>query len=138
MEVDKKTKCHAIIHAASIASAGVSAATAQIPAADSVIIVPVQMAMIISLGKVYEYKITEGLAKSLISPLVVQGLGRKAAKSLVKLIPLAGNVVNAGVSASFTETLGWAVANEFAEGYKKRLNVIEVFRATNKILGMLA
>ena len=59
MEVDKKAKCHAIIHAASIASVGVSAATAQIPAADSVIIVPVQMAMIISLGKVYEYKITE-------------------------------------------------------------------------------
>lgn len=109
-----------------------SAATAQIPLADNTLIVPAQMTMVISLGKVFGYKITEGIAKSLVVPLVVQGLGREVAKTLVGILPVAGNVVKAGVSVFFTEALGWIVANEFDEGSKKNLDAEEVFRTVEK------
>ena len=132
MTPDEAAKCHAIIHSASAVAGGTSAATSQIPYADSTIIVPTQMTMIIALGKVFGYKITEGIAKSLVSPLIIQELGKGAAKALVGIIPIAGNIVKAGVSVSFTEALGWFMANEFVEGKESGLSAEELFDKAGK------
>lgn len=131
---EEAVKCHGIIHAASIAAGGVSAATAQIPLADSAIIVPTQMSMIIALGQVFGYKLSEGITESLIVPLVVQELGKGAAKSLVGVIPIAGNVVKAGISVTFTEALGWLVANHFAEGREQGLNTDELINSASEAM----
>ena len=116
MTKEQEQKCHAIIHTASTAAGATSAFTSQIPFADSAVIIPAQMTMVIGLAKVFGYDLGEGFVRSLISPMVVQELGKGAAKQLVGMIPIAGNLVKAGVSVSFTEALGWIIANEFAKG----------------------
>lgn len=137
MTTEEAIQCHGIIHAASAASGGVSAATAQIPFADSALIVPAQMTMIIALGQVFGYKLSDGIAESVIAPLVVQELGKGAAKTLVGMIPIAGNIVKAGVSITFTEALGWLMAARFAEGRKQGLDTDELLKASSDAIKSL-
>lgn len=135
MTTEEAIQCHGIIHAASAASGGVSAAA---PAfADSLIIVPAQMTMIIALGQVFGYKLSDGIAESVIAPLVVQELGKGAAKTLVGMIPIAGNIVRAGVSITFTEALGWLMAARFAEGREQGLDTDELLKASSDAIKSL-
>lgn len=126
MTKDQEIKCHAIIHAATAASGGTSFFTAQIPLADSAVIVPAQMAMVVGLAGVFGYKLSEGVAEAMVGPIVAQQLGQAAAKTLVGLIPIAGNITKAGISVTFTETLGWYVASKFAEGKARKLDIDDV------------
>ena len=122
MSSEQKVKCHAIIHTATVASGATSFFTAQIPVADSLIIVPAQMTMVVGLAGVFGYKLTEGIAEAIVGPIISQQMGQIVAKSLVGLIPGAGNIVKAGVSVSFTETLGWLIAQKFCEGRSRDLD----------------
>lgn len=58
MDKSTKKKCHAVIHSSSAADAGVGGGLAQIPGSDSPILVGIQTAMIISLGKIFNRTIT--------------------------------------------------------------------------------
>ena len=53
---DLKTKCNVIIHGASTASAAACAGIAQIPLADNAVLAPIQIAMIVSVAKVFEHR----------------------------------------------------------------------------------
>ena len=56
---DLKTKCNVIIHGASTASAAACAGIAQIPLADNAVLAPIQVAMIVSIAKVFDQNIGE-------------------------------------------------------------------------------
>lgn len=107
-------KCHAIIHSFSAGAAAVGAGLAQIPGSDSAILVPLQIAMTISLGQVFGISLTEGAAKAALATTATSMVGRAASQVLVGWIPGIGNIINASTAAAVTETAGWVLANDFA------------------------
>ena len=122
MTKEQVLKCNAIIHTAAAAAGSASFFTAQIPLADSALIVPAQMAMVVGLAGVFGYKVTEGVAEAIVGPFISQQIGKAVAKQLVGFIPVAGNIVKATISVTFTETLGWLIAQKFCEGRARNLD----------------
>lgn len=116
MTSDQKKKCHAIIHTASTAAAGVGAGLAQVPGSDNAVITPIQLTMTISLGRVFGRSLTESTALAAVGSLAGATIGRTASQVLVGWIPGVGNVLNAGTAAAVTESLGWIIAKQFDEG----------------------
>lgn len=112
----QKSKCHVIIHAASVAAGAVGAGLAQIPGSDNAIITPIQLTMTISLGKVFGRTLSDAAAKAAVASLAAYTVGRSASQALVWWIPGYGNVINATTAAGLTETMGWLLAKEFDEG----------------------
>ena len=74
------------------------------PIADAALITPIQMGMIASLAVVYGLP-SEGI-KAAAAPLIAQVAGVLTAGSLTKIIPWLGQVIQAGVAAALTETVG--------------------------------
>lgn len=126
MTPEQKAKCHAIIHAATVASGGASFFTAQIPLADSALIVPAQMTMVVGLAGVFGYKLSEGVEEAILGPIIAKEVGVKVSSSLLGVIPIAGNITNAGISVAVTETLGWLIAQKFCEGRYRELDTEDV------------
>ena len=114
MNREQQTKCNIAIHTASIASAAYGALP--IMGADAIPISATQITMVISLGKIFDMKLTESAAKGLIKAATSTIIGR----NLVKIIPIVGSVVSATVAASITEAVGWSVAVDFAKKAKTR------------------
>ena len=114
MSNDERAKCHAIIHTASVAAGAIGAGLAQIPTSDNLIISPIQLTMIISLGQVFGIQLTESAAASAAATATASVVGKTACQLLLGWIPVLGNFVNAGVAAGITESIGWMLANEFA------------------------
>lgn len=105
--------CNGIIHSASVAAAGVGAGLAQIPMSDNAVITPIQLAMAISLGKVFGVTLDKSSAKAALASAAAAQIGRTTAQILVGWLPGLGNVVNAITAASLTEAVGWIMAAEF-------------------------
>lgn len=116
MTEEQRKKCHAIIHTASVSAAGVGAGLAQIPGSDNAVLTPIQLTMVISLGKVFDKSLSESTAKAAIGSVAASTIGRTVSQLLVGWIPGVGNAINATTAASLTETLGWTIAKEFDEG----------------------
>ena len=114
MTKDEKSKCHAIIHAASAAAAAIGGGLAQLPGSDTVPITAIQVGMVISLGAVFGQEITKTTAASIVGGLASSIGGRTLSQLLVGWIPGFGNAINATTAAGITETLGWTVAKQFA------------------------
>ena len=121
MTDEQSTKCHAIIHTATVAAAAVGAGLAQLPFADAIPITAAQITMITSLGVVFDIPLDEAAAKAFRKGLM-GALGGKAiakqipklpGKRLVGMIPFFGNAVNAATAVAITEKLGWAAAEKF-------------------------
>lgn len=115
MTFDQHTKCHAIIHAASLSAGAVGAGLAQIPCSDNLVIAPIQLAMTISLGQVFGIDLSESSAKAALASSAATAIGRTAAQVLVGWIPGVGNLINAGTAVSLTEAIGWMLAEDFAK-----------------------
>lgn len=111
---EEEQKCHAIIHTASVAAAGVGTGLAQIPLSDNALIIPIQVTMVISLGAVFNMKLTDSAAKSALTTVATSMIGRSVSQVLCGWIPVAGNAINASTAAAVTETAGWSIANHFA------------------------
>lgn len=114
MTDEQNVKCHAIIHSASVAAGGVGAGLAQLPGSDNAIIVPIQITMTISLGAVFRIKLDESAAKATLATATASMTGRAISQFLVGWIPGLGNAVNAATAAGITESIGWALANDFS------------------------
>lgn len=112
---EQKTQCHAIIHAASAAAGGVGAAGAQLPVADNAVIIPIQISMIIGLGKVFDLEITKSIANGIIKSAAASFVGRGVSQVLFGWVPIAGNAINTATAAGITETIGWLAVKEFSE-----------------------
>jgi uncharacterized protein (DUF697 family) len=113
-EIQRK-KAMKIIHAASLATAGIGAGLAQLPTSDAALIVPIQVTMVVSLAKVFNRPLKEGAAKSLIMQTTATMIGRGVSQWFVGWIPVAGNAINATTAFAITEILGWIIANEFSQ-----------------------
>ena len=111
----QRLQCHAIIHAASTASAAVGFGLAQLPFADTLAITPVQVTMVIALGRVFGIELDQSVASAMGTTAASQLLGKQLALTLVTKVPGLGNCINAVTAAGFTESLGWLIANDFAK-----------------------
>ena len=116
MTGDQKEMCHAIIHTAATAAAAVGGGLAQIPLSDSAVLIPLQITMIISLGKVFDLHLTDSAAKGIALGTAGSFVGRALSQILVGWIPGVGNVINATTAAGLTEAIGWAAAEKFSRG----------------------
>lgn len=115
MPYDSEIDCHAVIHSAAVATGALGAIP--IPVADALPISAVQIAMIISLGKVFGLPVSRAVAEQIAGVgLAVTG-GRFIASNIIKAIPLAGQIagpiVGAATAVSITEALGWLAADDF-------------------------
>lgn len=120
MTKDQIAKCNVAIHTASIACA--AAGAIPIPVADAVPITAAQITMVMALGKIFDVKITESAAKGVIGAAASTFVGR----NLVKLIPVVGWGISAGVAAGVTEAIGWTIAVDFSRNEKSREEAKEV------------
>ncbi|MGN0610110.1 MAG: hypothetical protein ACI4J6_12950 [Oscillospiraceae bacterium] len=116
MTSKQKKECHAIIHSASASAAVVGSGLAKIPLADSAVLVPLQLTMVISLGKVFGRTITESAAKAAVASASATAIGRTVVKTATGWIPIAGEIISATTAAALTESIGWLIAGEFDEG----------------------
>ena len=114
MTEDQRQECHVIIHGTATAGAGAAAAMAQIPGADNVALVGLEVGMVIALGRVFGVSVTESGAKSLVAAYAGTLVGRGVSQVLIGWIPGLGNAVNAGTAAAVIESLGWAVVADFS------------------------
>jgi uncharacterized protein (DUF697 family) len=105
------TKCHAIIHSATVLSG--AAGALPIPFSDAIPIGAAQITMIVSLGKVFKIPVSKSVAENIIGVgLATQG-GRFVFANISKLLPYYGSVVGAATAVTITEALGWMVADDF-------------------------
>lgn len=116
----QKSKCHKIIHTAAASGAAIGAGMAQLPGMDVPILIGIEMTMTISLGTVFGININESTAKSLVIAATGTAAGRGIAQAMVGWIPGWGNAINAGTAATLIETLGWAIAKDFANGKNRK------------------
>lgn len=115
MPKELEKKCHIAIHSAAV---GATAAGAlPIPMSDTIPITAAQIAMIVSLGKIFGVSLTQSAAKSIASVGVAQQAGRTIFSNILKCIPGAGTIVGGAVgattAAALTEALGWIIADDF-------------------------
>lgn len=115
MNDEQRKKCKRIIHTAATAAAGVGSGFAQLPGSDNAVITPIQITMIISLGAVFGKRIDKSIARATLATATAATAGRTISQFLVGWVPAVGNIINASTAAAITETIGWAVANDFAE-----------------------
>ena len=119
MTIDQITKCNAIIHSASLGAGLASAVT--LPVVDAVPISGAQVTMAITLGKVFDQELTESTAKGIVGAAASTLIGR----SVVKLIPIAGQLISAVVASGITEALGWTIAVDFAKSYRLKYKYLK-------------
>jgi uncharacterized protein (DUF697 family) len=110
---DEKVKCNAIIHTASVATGAMG--IIPIGPADTLMITPTQITMIISLGAVFNIRVTESVAKSILSGLALGIAGRFVASTLLNFIPIVGWIIKGGTAAGLTEAIGWAAVAHFQD-----------------------
>lgn len=113
-------KCHSIIHVSSAAAATVASGLAQLPTSDCTIIVPIQVAMVISLGSVFGIELTKSAARATLASATSTFIGRSISQFLLGWIPVLGNILNATTAAGVTEVFGWAIANDFANQINRK------------------
>ena len=112
---DVRRKCELIIHGAS-AAAGAAAAATLVPGADSVAIMPIQVAMVAALSKEHGIALSASLAKSTVYASLGSIVGKAGAGLLLRWTPVAGNLIRASVAFSVTEALGHMVLQRLESG----------------------
>ena len=105
--------CNGIIHPASLAAGAIGAGLAQLPTSDNALISPIQLAMAVSLGKVFDINLDQSAAKAAVASAAAAMVGRATSQVLIGWIPVAGNIINATTAAGITEAIGWIMAGEF-------------------------
>jgi uncharacterized protein (DUF697 family) len=108
---DEKIKCNAIIHSASAATGAMG--IIPIGPADTVMITPTQITMIVSLGAVFNIRVSENLAKSILGGLALSIAGRAVAATILSFIPVVGWAIKGATAAGLTEAIGWTAVAHF-------------------------
>lgn len=110
----------AAFSAIALASAAAAATGAiPIPIADAVVLVPIQLAMLEGIARVYGINFKEDdFAKMVVAvvPTAAAGAGKAAVSSLLKLIPGVGHVIRGSVAATLTAALGVAFQKALETG----------------------
>ncbi|TFD63739.1 GTPase [Cryobacterium sp. Hb1] len=88
------------------ASAAAASAAVPILVADAIALAPIQMAMMARIAVIYDLEMKSMLSGSALAQLGSQIVGKALARSFIKLIPGAGNVVNGAVAFALTAATG--------------------------------
>lgn len=100
----KRDMARRVVAAAS--SAAAAAAAVPIPVTDAVTLAPIQLAMMGRIAAIYDLEIKAMLSSTAIAQLGAQIAGKALARSFLKVIPGAGNVVNTAVAFALTAATG--------------------------------
>jgi small GTP-binding protein len=100
------------------ASTAAAIAITPLPFLDFIPLVAVQSMMVLSIARVYSFKITVGRARELLFSLGLGFIGRTLFYELSKLGGPPGWLVAAGVASGVTVAMGYAVARWFESGTK--------------------
>ena len=113
MDTATRQKCNKIIASAAAGLAG----AAPIPLADTIPITAAQVGMVIALGRVFDLTISESAAKSVLSIMTAQTVGRAVFANVIKAIPgagaIVGGVVASATAGAITTALGKIVSEDF-------------------------
>lgn len=120
MTSDESEKCHAIIHSTSTAAAAIGGGMAQLPVTDSAALIPLQIGMVVALGKVFGSHLSDSAARGIVLGTGAGFVGRAASQILVGWIPGLGNAINASTAVALTEAIGWAAASKFDKERDRR------------------
>ncbi len=115
MSETDRTKCHAIIHTASVASGAVGAGLCWLPMSDAPLISAAQITMAISLDKVFGIKLSKSAAKAAVATAAATAAGRAVSQLATFWIPFANLAINASTAVGLTEFVGWTLAVDFAK-----------------------
>lgn len=121
MTDSQRSKCHGIIHTASLAAAAAGGGMAQLPGSDAIPITAAQITMIISLGAVFDIPVSRSAAQAILKGLAGAAGGRLVSQFLVGWIPGFGNAINASTAVAITEKLGWKAAEKFDREARQRI-----------------
>lgn len=100
----KRELARPVIAAATTAAAG--AAAVPVPIADAAILAPIQLGMMARIATIYDLEIKTMMSAGALAQVGAQLAGRALASSMLKLIPGAGSVMNAGVAGALTAATG--------------------------------
>ena len=103
-----------------ITSASLSAALAlaPVPGVDFIPLAINQTAMVMTIARIYQYKITPGRAKELLATYGAGFLGKMLFSQLSKLGGIPGWLLSSAVAASITAAMGYASIEWFSKGEK--------------------
>lgn len=104
-----------IVRSASISAA---IALAPLPVIDFVPLVLTQSIMVVSIARIYNYKITPQRASELVATFGLGFLGRTLFQELSKLGGLPGWLLSAAIASSTTVVMGYAAVRWFETGQK--------------------
>lgn len=93
-----------------------------VPMSDALLLVPIQTALAIDLAKIYGFSGLNNQALALLKSQLLSLVGKQLAASLLKVVPIAGQVVNAGVAAALTAGLGYALLNAYEKAFNDYLD----------------
>jgi uncharacterized protein (DUF697 family)/predicted GTPase len=102
----KRELARPVILGASAAAA--AAAAVPIPVADAIALAPIQLGMMGSIATIYDLELKTMMSAGALAQLGVQFAGQALARSVIKVIPGVGSVINAGVAAAITAATGEA------------------------------
>jgi small GTP-binding protein len=104
-----------IVRSASISAA---IALAPLPVIDFIPLVVTQSIMVVSIARIYNYKITPRRASELVATFGLGFLGRTLFQELSKLGGLPGWLLSAAIASSTTVVMGYAAVRWFEKGEK--------------------
>jgi uncharacterized protein (DUF697 family) len=114
-EIIRRGQARKIIRNAAIASSTAAGAVAQVApfGADLALSVPIVVNMVIELGKLFEQSVSKSVATTFVSYLIYAVPKYYAAKYVVGLVPIVGNIVSAAVTYPLIELSGWTIYEVF-------------------------
>lgn len=120
-----------------VRSASISAviALAPLPVIDFVPLVATQSIMVVSIARIYNYKITTQRASELVATFGLGFLGRTLFQQLSKLGGLPGWLLSAAIASSTTVVMGYAAVGWFEKG--ERLSTEALTKLTEKMTSYL-
>ena len=112
---EKRKRAHAAVATATLAAAGEGAAP--IPFADAALLIPTQLSMVATITAIFGLDVNMSILTAFLTSTLGTGgatlLGRTVVSNLVKLIPGAGTVVGAAISAGTAGTITAALGEAY-------------------------
>lgn len=113
---------------------GSAAAVAINPIAgsDAILIVPLQIAMILNLGRLYGIPVTANVARGLVNSLITTLTGRFAYQAFISMFPVIKNIVGPGLAYSLTYVMG-RIVNEMFKNKKLEATTEEIRKMAGQV-----
>jgi uncharacterized protein (DUF697 family) len=122
VSIKKKKETAYIVAGTFAATAAATAGLNPFPVSDSILIVPQQLAMAMAISKIFFFDSVFEAAGAFLKSQIISLAGKQIAASLLKLIPVVGQIINAGVAGAITFGLGAGLTEAYARSYEEFLN----------------